>query len=31
MFSLERCLEGAYNIISKRTGKMVNGQFVKNS
>ena len=29
--SLERCLEGAYNVISKRTGKMVNGQFVKNS
>ena len=27
--SLEACLEGAYNIISKRTGKMVNGQFVK--
>lgn len=28
--SLERCLEGAYNVISKRTGKMINGQFVKN-
>lgn len=27
--SLEDCLESAYNIISKRTGKMVNGQFVK--
>jgi len=27
--SLETCLEGAYNIISKRTGKMINGQFVK--
>lgn len=23
------CLEGAYNVISKRTGKMINGQFVK--
>lgn len=23
------CLESAYNIISKRTGKMVDGQFVK--
>ena len=23
------CLESAYNVISKRTGKMVNGQFVK--
>jgi NTP pyrophosphatase (non-canonical NTP hydrolase) len=27
---LEDCLETAYNVISKRTGKMVNGQFVKN-
>lgn len=26
---LEDCLESAYNIISKRTGKMLNGQFVK--
>jgi len=26
---LEDCLEAAYNIISKRTGKMVDGQFVK--
>jgi NTP pyrophosphatase (non-canonical NTP hydrolase) len=23
------CLEGAYNVISNRTGKMVDGQFVK--
>lgn len=23
------CLESAYNVISKRTGKMINGQFVK--
>lgn len=29
--SLERCLESAYNVISKRTGKMVNGQFVKDN
>ena len=29
--SLEECLESAYNVISKRTGKMVNGQFVKNN
>jgi NTP pyrophosphatase (non-canonical NTP hydrolase) len=29
--SLVDCLESAYNIISKRTGKMVNGQFVKNN
>jgi NTP pyrophosphatase (non-canonical NTP hydrolase) len=27
--SLEDCLTSAYNIISKRTGKMVDGQFVK--
>jgi NTP pyrophosphatase (non-canonical NTP hydrolase) len=26
---LTECLESAYNIISQRTGKMVNGQFVK--
>ena len=29
--SLEACLESAYNVISKRTGKMVNGQFVKDN
>jgi len=29
--SLEACLESAYHIISKRTGKMVNGQFVKDN
>lgn len=27
--SLELCLESAYNVINKRTGKMINGQFVK--
>ena len=27
--NLEECLESAYNVISKRTGKMINGQFVK--
>jgi NTP pyrophosphatase (non-canonical NTP hydrolase) len=27
---LEDCLESAYNVISKRTGSMINGQFVKN-
>lgn len=26
---LEECLESAYNVISKRTGKMIKGQFVK--
>lgn len=27
--SLESCLESAYNVISKRTGRMIDGQFVK--
>ena len=27
--SLVECLESAYNVIAKRTGKMVDGQFVK--
>jgi len=27
--SLEACLNSAYNVISKRTGKMIDGQFVK--
>ena len=26
---LFECLQSAYNVISKRTGKMVNGQFLK--
>lgn len=26
---LEYCLQSAYDVISKRTGKMLNGQFVK--
>jgi NTP pyrophosphatase (non-canonical NTP hydrolase) len=26
---LEDCLNSAYDVISKRTGKMINGQFVK--
>ena len=29
--SLEDCLGAAYNIISKRPGKMVDGQFVKDA
>ena len=28
---IEECLQAAYDVISKRTGKMVNGQFVKES
>ena len=27
--TIEKCIEEAYNVISKRTGKMVNGTFVK--
>lgn len=27
--TIKDCLQSAYNVISKRTGKMVNGQFVK--
>jgi len=27
--SLEECLQSAYNVISKRKGSMINGQFVK--
>jgi NTP pyrophosphatase (non-canonical NTP hydrolase) len=27
--TIEECLNSAYDIISKRTGKMINGQFVK--
>jgi len=29
--SLEKCLESAYKVISMRTGKMINGQFVKDA
>ena len=31
MYRIDRdmCLQSAYNVISKRTGKMVNGVFVK--
>lgn len=29
--SLVECLEGAYNIIAKRTGKIIDGQFVKDA
>lgn len=30
-WTIEQCLQYAYNIISKRTGKMQNGTFVKDS
>jgi len=29
--SLEECLESAYKVISTRTGKMIDGQFVKDT
>lgn len=29
-FTLEECLQQAYEVISKRSGKMVDGKFVKN-
>ena len=28
---IEECIESAYEVISKRTGKMVNGTFVKDN
>ena len=28
---LQECLQGAYDIIRKRTGRMANGQFVKDA
>lgn len=28
---IEDCIEQAYNVIKKRTGKMVNGVFVKDN
>jgi NTP pyrophosphatase (non-canonical NTP hydrolase) len=27
---IEECINSAYNVISKRNGKMVNGSFIKN-
>ncbi|GAF72177.1 unnamed protein product, partial [marine sediment metagenome] len=28
--SIEHCIDSAYEVIRKRSGKMVNGTFVKN-
>jgi len=28
--TIEQCIDEAYNVISKRKGKMINGTFVKN-
>jgi len=30
-FNIESCIDSAYNVINKRTGKMVNGTFVKDA
>lgn len=30
-YNIEHCIDEAYNVISKRTGKMVNGTFVKDT
>lgn len=29
--TIENCIDEAYNVISKRQGKMINGTFVKNN
>ena len=29
--TIEECLNTAYNVISKRTGQMINGQFIKDT
>ncbi|NDG52955.1 MAG: nucleotide pyrophosphohydrolase [Flavobacteriia bacterium] len=29
--TIESCIKSAYNVISKRTGKMINGTFVKDN
>lgn len=29
--TMDQCIDAAYEVISKRTGKMVNGQFVKDA
>jgi len=28
-FEIEECIDSAYNVIAARTGKMINGTFVK--
>ena len=30
-FTIEECIDSAYSVISKRTGKMINGTFVKDA
>ena len=30
-YNIEHCIDEAYNVISKRTGKMINGTFVKDT
>ena len=29
-YNIEDCIDSAYNVISKRSGKMENGTFIKN-
>ena len=29
--NIEDCIQSAYNVIAKRTGKMINGTFVKDA
>lgn len=28
-YTIEECINGSYNVIAQRTGKMINGSFVK--
>ena len=30
-FAIESCIDSAYDVINKRTGKMINGTFVKDA
>ena len=30
-FTMEECVQAAYDVIKRRTGKMVNGKFVKDT
>jgi hypothetical protein len=30
-YTIEECINSAYSVIAKRTGKMVNGTFVKDN
>ena len=30
-YTIEQCIKSAYDVINKRTGKMINGTFVKDA